>query len=215
MKKHIKLLIVLGIVLLSGISFFLAKESKEKDIFKEESSNIKKKDTHLNSVSMMLETKANSGNYEMTTRDSWPTEGYIFNSELSKCENGGELSWDNEKKVVLMSGNVSDKCYVYFDKVVIKPVIKNVSFDILSGSWGIQSMDIDTVRPISRYYIKVKNDSFTEFSIGVRSFCSPNYRGELTYYFYVVDDAGVSSDVFTYIFNNTDNEKTVGDCPIV
>ena len=118
MKKHIKLLIVLGIVLLSGISFFLGKESKEKDIFKEESSNIKKKDTHLNSVSMMLETKANSGNYEMTTRDSWPTEGYIFNSELSKCENGGELSWDNEKKVVLMSGNVSDKCYVYFDKVL-------------------------------------------------------------------------------------------------
>ena len=118
MKKHIKLLIVLGIVLLSGISFFLGKESKEKEIFKEESSNIKKKDTHLNSVSMMLETKANSGNYEMTTRDSWPTEGYIFNSELSKCENGGELSWDNEKKVVLMSGNVSDKCYVYFDKVL-------------------------------------------------------------------------------------------------
>ena len=53
MKKHIKLLIVLGIVLLSGISFFLGKESKEKDIFKEESSNIKKKDTHLNSVSMI------------------------------------------------------------------------------------------------------------------------------------------------------------------
>ena len=115
MKKHIKLLIVLGIVLLSGISFFLGKESKEKDIFKEEGSNIKKKDTHLNSVSMMLETKANSGNYEMTTRDSWPTDGYIFNSELSKCENGGELSWDDEKKVVLMSGNKSDKCYVYFD----------------------------------------------------------------------------------------------------
>ena len=166
-------------------------------------------------ISMMLETEAGSGNYEMTTANGWPTDGYVFNTILSKCENGGELSWDDTNKRVLMSGNVSDKCYVYFDKVVIKPVIKNVSFDILSGSWGIQSMDIDTVRPISRYYIKVKNDSFTEFSIGVRSFCSPNYRGELTYYFYVVDDAGVSSDVFTYIFNNTDNEKTVGDCPIV
>ncbi len=129
MKKHIKLLIVLGIVLLSGISFFLGKESKEKDIFKEESSNIKKKDTHLNSVSMMLETKANSGNYEMTTRDSWPTEGYIFNSELSKCENGGELSWDNEKKVVLMIGNVSDKCYVYFD------IISTIIFKIKNKTY--------------------------------------------------------------------------------
>ena len=129
MKKHIKLLIVLGIVLLSGISFFLGNESKEKDIFKEESSNIKKKDTHLNSVSMMLETKANSGNYEMTTKDSWPTEGYIFNSELSKCENGGELSWDNEKKVVLMSGNVSDKCYVYFD------IISTIIFKIKNKTY--------------------------------------------------------------------------------
>ena len=78
---------------------------------------------------MMLETKANSGNYEMTTRDSWPTEGYIFNSELSKCENGGELSWDNEKKVVLMSGNVSDKCYVYFD------IISTIIFKIKNKTY--------------------------------------------------------------------------------
>ena len=84
MKKHIKLLIVLGIVLLSGISFFLGKESKEKD---------------------------------------------IFNSELSKCENGGELSWDNEKKVVLMSGNVSDKCYVYFD------IISTIIFKIKNKTY--------------------------------------------------------------------------------
>ena len=67
-------------------------------------------------ISMMLETDAGSGNYELTTASSWPTEGYIFNSTLSKCENGGELSWDDTNKKVLMSGNMSDKCYVYFDK---------------------------------------------------------------------------------------------------
>ena len=44
---------------------------------------------------MMLETEAGSGNYEMSTASSWPTEGYVFNSTLSKCENGGELSWDD------------------------------------------------------------------------------------------------------------------------
>lgn len=70
---------------------------------------------HKNMLSMMLETDAGSGKYEMVTRDSWPTDGYKFNSELSKCENGGELSWDDTNKRVLMSGNVSDKCYVYFD----------------------------------------------------------------------------------------------------
>lgn len=211
MKKNAFL--VFGIIIGSFSMFFYNYLTNSNDSYENVNNNevIRYNDT----ISMMLETEAGSGNYEMTTANGWPTDGYVFNTILSKCENGGELSWDDTNKRVLMSGNVSDKCYVYFDKVVIKPVIKNVSFDILSGSWGIQSMDIDTVRPISRYYIKVKNDSFTEFSIGVRSFCSPNYRGELTYYFYVVDDAGVSSDVFTYIFNNTDNEKTVGDCPIV
>lgn len=205
--------LVFGIIIGSFSMFFYNYLTNSNDSYENVNNNevIRYNDT----ISMMLETEAGSGNYEMTTASGWPTDGYVFNTILSKCENGGELSWDDTNKRVLMSGNVSDKCYVYFDKVVIKPVIKNVSFDILSGSWGIQSMDIDTVRPISRYYIKVKKDSFTEFSIGVRSFCSPNYRGELTYYFYVVDDAGVSSDVFTYIFNNTDNEKTVGDCPIV
>ena len=82
---------------------------------KEETKQIKK---HVDTISMMLETEAKSGNYERTTRESWPTEGYVFNTTLSKCENGGELSWDDEKKVVLMSGNVSDKCYVYFDVYV-------------------------------------------------------------------------------------------------
>lgn len=205
--------LVFGIIIGSFSMFFYNYLTNSNDSYENVNNNEVK--WYNDTISMMLETEAGSGNYEMTTANGWPTDGYVFNTILSKCENGGELSWDDTNKRVLMSGNVSDKCYVYFDKVVIKPVIKNVSFDILSGSWGIQSMDIDTVRPISRYYIKVKNDSFTEFSIGVRSFCSPNYRGELTYYFYVVDDAGVSSDVFTYIFNNTDNEKTVGDCPIV
>ena len=75
-------------------------------------------------IAMMLETSAGSGNYEMTTRSEWPTEGYVFNVNLSKCENGSELSWDNENKKVLMSGNKSDKCYVYFD-VYVKPTIAN------------------------------------------------------------------------------------------
>ena len=51
-------------------------------------------------------------------RVSGQTEGYKFNSELSKCENGSTLSWDDTKKVVIMQGNISDKCYVYFDKIL-------------------------------------------------------------------------------------------------
>ncbi len=108
------LLIVFGI----GVGVTLLYTNNKYKVYEEEESKQIKK--HVDTISMMLETEAGSGNYEMTTASSWPTDGYIFNTELSKCENGGELSWDDENKRVLMSGNVSDKCYVYFD---IKPQV--------------------------------------------------------------------------------------------
>ena len=64
---------------------------------------------------MNLEQTAGAGDYKTVTQSSWPTEGYKFNTELSRCENGSELSWDDTKKAVIVSGNLSDKCYVYFD----------------------------------------------------------------------------------------------------
>ena len=69
-------------------------------------------------ISMNLEQTAGAGDYKTVTQSSWPTEGYKFNTELSRCENGSTLSWDDSKKAVVMNGNVSDKCYVYFDKVL-------------------------------------------------------------------------------------------------
>ncbi len=116
MKKIIKKIALLLIVFCIGVGVTLLYTNNKYGVYeKEETKQIKK---HVDTISMMLETEAKSGNYERTARESWPTEGYVFNTTLSKCENGGELSWDDEKKVVLMSGNVSDKCYVYFDVYV-------------------------------------------------------------------------------------------------
>ena len=117
MKSKKTYIFIIIILLLGGIIVYLLSENHN---LKESGNNYENNKVikHENMISMMLETEAKSGNYEMTTRESWPTESYIFNSELSKCENGGELSWDDENKRVLMSGNVSDKCYVYFDKVL-------------------------------------------------------------------------------------------------
>ena len=120
MKKHIKLLVVLGIILVESFSFYLF-NSYKKDALVYENNKI---NPLSSGIAMMLETSVGSGNYEMTTRSEWPAEGYVFNVNLSKCENGSELSWDNENKKVLMSGNKSDKCYVYFD-VYVKPTIAN------------------------------------------------------------------------------------------
>lgn len=120
---------MLVIFTLCGV--FIGRQSKVIDVYENNETNIKKS---KNMLSMMLETEAGSGNYEMTTRESWPTEGYIFNTELSKCENGGELSWDDTNKIVLMSGNVSDKCYVYFDMI---PSVLLADF-VISQYNGIQ-----------------------------------------------------------------------------
>ena len=78
-----------------------------------------------NTLSMMLEN--DDGVYEYTTSDSWPQKGYSFNAKLSKCENGGELSWDDTNKSVVMTGNTSDKCYIYFDIAKPKPKIIGIS----------------------------------------------------------------------------------------
>lgn len=118
MKKNMKLFIALAIILLITNGFTFVISSKKNNFYEESTDNIKKRIIQENTLSMMLETKAGSGNYEMTTASNWPTDGYVFNTTLSKCENGGELSWDDENKRVVMSGNVSDKCYVYFDKVL-------------------------------------------------------------------------------------------------
>lgn len=115
MKKY-KIIILVCIFTLLGI--FIGRVTKTNNVYEENKNNQIKK--HVDTISMMLEKNIKSGNYEITTRETWPTEGYVFNSTLSKCENGGELSWDDENKRVLMSGNTSDKCYVYFDKYIPK-----------------------------------------------------------------------------------------------
>ena len=74
---------------------------------------IKKK---TSSLSIMLETRSNTNEYVASTSTSWPTEGYEFNKELSRCENGGELSFDEETKKLQLISDKPEKCYVYFDK---------------------------------------------------------------------------------------------------
>lgn len=52
-------------------------------------------------LTMNLEQTAGEGDFKTVTQSEWPKEGYIFNAELSKCENGSILSWDNVKKLLL------------------------------------------------------------------------------------------------------------------
>ena len=75
-----------------------------------------------------------NGEYELATDTAWPTDGYTFNTELSKCENGSELSWNSENNTVIMMGNTSDKCYIYFD--ITKPIPKITGVSNIDGDKG-------------------------------------------------------------------------------
>ena len=111
-KKYIIFSIVTLVLLVSFLSY--SKYLKTTNVCKEDVKPTK----ITKGISMNLEQTAGAGDYKTVTQSSWPTEGYKFNTELSRCENGSTLSWDDSKKAVVMNGNVSDKCYVYFDKVL-------------------------------------------------------------------------------------------------
>ncbi len=99
MKKK-RLLIIFSILFLIVACFGIFYNIESKSYKDEDSSSstiqIKEEDT----LSMMLETAYESGEYKQVTQSSWPDKGYTFNATLSKCENGSELSWDDEQKLV-------------------------------------------------------------------------------------------------------------------
>ena len=113
-KKYVLFSIVIVVLLVTFVTCF--NYFKTTNNYVEDNVNNQTKITK--GISMNLEQTAGAGDYKTVTQSSWPTEGYKFNTELSRCENGSELSWDDTKKAVIVSGNLSDKCYVYFDKVL-------------------------------------------------------------------------------------------------
>ena len=131
MNKKNKILIIIMVIFLIGFVFEKINTNKS-DVYEEQNVSSIKKNNEL--LSMNLEQTAGAGDYKTVTQSGWPTEGYKFNEELSRCENGSALSWDDTKKTVIMQGNVSDKCYVYFD---IIPQITLAEY-VISQYTGIQ-----------------------------------------------------------------------------
>ena len=131
MKKRIMLSGILFIIIIISVLVYFNKNNNDLE-------NVLQNKKYNETISMMLETASGSGEYEKTTTSEWPTEGYIFNEELSRCENGSTLSWDAENNKVVMSGNTSDKCYVYFDKVnIITFTINDTEYKAIEGmTWG-------------------------------------------------------------------------------
>ena len=129
MKKKYLVMTIIGLFLLV-CSLIMTQSGLEKENNKE---NIVSKGRML---SLMIEQTAGAGDYKPVTQSKWPTDGYKYNSELSGCENDGKLIWDEEEKKVILQGNVSDKCYVYFDIYEEKVLLSDYVISQYTGTQG-------------------------------------------------------------------------------
>ena len=103
------------ILILCVSIYFIINKNDDRMIY--ENNNDESHIVNTNALTMMYETEAGSGEYQVSNDTTWPLDGYEFNETLSKCEKGGTLSWNSEKNRVIMQTNSSDKCYVYFDAI--------------------------------------------------------------------------------------------------
>ena len=112
-------------------------------------------------LSMMLETEANSRTYIQSTDTKWSTDGYAFNEEMSKCEQGSKLYWDDTNKKVVMEGNVSDKCYVFFDKynlASITDITTSSTTNTITATINVKAGQ----NSISKYFFSINDGEWIE-----------------------------------------------------
>ena len=115
MKKHKIILISISVLFISLISYLTIDLVNYKYFNDNEVITPSNKIKTNNNLAIMVETDGDTDTYEKYTGSGWPTDGYEFNTELSRCENGSTLSWDSTNKQVIMTGDTIDKCYIYFD----------------------------------------------------------------------------------------------------
>lgn len=112
MKKKYLFFISLLILFVIGI---VINHFKVDNVYEEE--NLNNSNNINKGISMNLEQTAGAGDYKLVTQSTWPLWGYALNNDLSKCENGSTIIWDDENNAVKINGRLTDKCYFYFDKL--------------------------------------------------------------------------------------------------
>ena len=115
MKKKIIAVFSVFIAIILVLVIIVYNNSYKNDVYVENKTNNKNKVPGL--ISLMLETKAGSGIYNVSPDGIVPAKGYELNTEKSGCENGGTISYNETTKKIIVKTNISDKCYAYFDVV--------------------------------------------------------------------------------------------------
>ena len=105
-------------------------------IYKNNNIYLNNKDAAPNFISIMLEETVGSGEYKVSKSNKWPSKGYVFNKEMSYCNNGSTLTWNKNDNSVSVNINKTDKCYVYFD--IYQPTQPTLAEYIKSQYTGTQ-----------------------------------------------------------------------------
>lgn len=113
-KKNI--VIVLSLLVLITISCFTSYYIYNTYFSHKEVKIIKTNVDNSDTISYFLEDYLNSETYSKKNDGNWDNSLYDYNAEKSYCSNGSILSWNNVTKLVSITMENADKCYLYFDK---------------------------------------------------------------------------------------------------
>ncbi len=202
-KKKIMLISSVLLTLILSIVIFNNKENVYNNII----SNINKDKQVINSnmITMMYETEAGSGEYTETKDNTWPESGYIFNENLSGCENGGELEYNSGNNTVNLLSNSSDRCYVYFDKYDGVWIDSVVATNVTGSSITLDVSATSENGNITTYYYSL-NDS-EEYIETTTNPILINDLNKLTEYnikIYTIDNTGAKSNIYELSVSTTD-----------
>ena len=147
-------------------------------------------------ISMMYETGPNTGKYSESKSSLWPENGYIYNGDLSRCENGGILSWDSTTNKITLLNNISDKCYVYFDTYIIPTINNVVASNITSNSITLTVNTTNGDNQITNYYFSNGGDYIDNGNTNTYTFNNLTPGTEYNFSVYVEDSAKYKSEVY-------------------
>ena len=198
-KKKVVLCSIISIILIGGIILVYNLGKSDSPTLAESKPN---KLINNSFLTLMLEQE--DGTYQESKSNTWPSGNYAFNSELSRCENGGELRWDREEGIVELLSNKSDACYVYFDLYNVVQ-ISNVEATTTYNSITVTVTTSGGENPVDKYYFSIDGgNSYQESSTPSYTFSNLTMNHEYTIQVYAKDTLGYESNEET-IEVTTDN----------
>ena len=188
-KKKVLLIsgVLLTLIIIFSTIFIVNKNSVNNEL-------VLKDNKSINNSFLTLMLEQEDGTYQESTSNTWPGEGYIFNKELSSCQNGGELDYDSENNKVILYSNKSDGCYVYFD-IYNKPTINSINLgEVTNNSITITVSATNGTNEISNYYYVINDGTPISTTSNTYTFNGLNAGQTYTIKVYVVYSEGYSSD---------------------